>query len=176
MGWTTKIKNEVRAVLLTTAYFAACFGLLLILKKILLAEYNIKFHHLSLALVGALVVGKVVLILEHVPLGGWMKRQPAWLDVIVRTALYAAGAFLVLLLEKSFESRHEYGGFFASLIHIFEHEDIHHVLAAGISVSLALLGFNVFAVLKRHLGQHYLIQLAKSPLPESRQEPNQAAG
>lgn len=48
------------------------FGVLVLLKALVLVEYNIGFAGLSLALVGALVVAKVVLILENIPLAKWL--------------------------------------------------------------------------------------------------------
>jgi hypothetical protein len=103
--------RELRAVLLTTLYFALWFGVLMLLKRLLLAQYQIEFRGLSLALFGALVVAKVVLVLDHVPLGRWTRRHPAITDVLLRTLLYTIGVFIALLLEKAFEDRHEYGSF-----------------------------------------------------------------
>jgi hypothetical protein len=69
MNLRQKLKDEIRAVAVATLYFAAWIGVLVLLKTILLAEDRIEFHGWSLALVGALVLAKVVLVLEHVPLG-----------------------------------------------------------------------------------------------------------
>jgi hypothetical protein len=120
-------------------------------------------------LVGALVLAKVVLVLEHVPLGAWIRTRPAWVDVVMRTILYGLGVVVVLLLEKAFEGRHEHGGLLASLVSVFQHEDIHHVWANTICVSGAILGYNALSVVRRHLGEGGLIWLFLSPLPnESR--------
>ena len=32
--------------------------------------------------------------------------RPAWVDVLVRTSLYALGVFVVLVLEHGFKERH----------------------------------------------------------------------
>jgi len=106
-------------------------------------------------------------VLEHVSLGAWIRTQPAWLDVILRTALYAFGVLVVLLLEKTFEGRHEHGGFGPSLIAVFQHAEIHHVWVNTICLSGALLGYNVLSVVRRHLGEGGLIRLFLSPLPEA---------
>ena len=141
-------------------------GGLVVLKQLVLEEYQIQFNGLSLALIGALVLAKVVLVLEHVPLGGWIRTRPALLDVILRTAMYALGVLVVLLLEKAFDGRHEYGGFGPSLIALFRHADIQHVWVNAICLSGALLGYNVLSVLRWHLGEGGLIRLFWSPLPE----------
>jgi hypothetical protein len=162
----SKIKNEIKAVGLTTLYFGLWFCLMVALKKLTLAEYRIEFQGLSMALFGALVIAKVVLVLEHVPLPVWIRNRPALVHVLVRTALYALGVYMVLLFEKGFEGRHEYGGFISSLIQSFHDRNIHHVWATAISVTFALLGFNVLFVIRRHLGKGGLARIFLSPLPE----------
>ena len=117
-------------------------------------------------MVGALVLAKVVLVLEHVPLGAWLRTRPAWLDVVLRTALYALGLLVVLLLEKAFEGRREHGGFAPALLAVFQHADIHHVWANTICLSGALLGYNLLSVIRAHLGEGGLIKLLWARLPE----------
>ena len=156
---------------LVTSYFGAWIGVLLIVKKLLLAEYRIQFHGFSLAVVGALVLAKVVLVLEHVPLGRWVRSQPAWIDVILRSALYCLGVLVVLLVEKGFEGRHDHGGFGPSLASVFQRVDIYHVWLNTICLSGALLGYNLLWVVRRHLGEGGLLRLFRSPVPETTEPP-----
>jgi hypothetical protein len=166
MSLRQKVMDEIKAVALATLYFACWIGALVVLKQLVLAEYQIAFYGLSLAVIGALVLAKVVLVLEHVPLGAWIRTRPALVDVILRTALYAFGVLVVLLLEKAFEGRHEHGGFGPSLLAVFQHAEVHHVWVNTICLSGALLGYNALSVVRRHLGKGGLIRLFLSPLPE----------
>jgi len=163
-----KLKDEIKAVAVTTLYFATWLGCLVLLKKFILAEYQIAFHGLSVALIGALVLAKVVLVLEHVSLGTWVRTHTALIDVVLRTVLYAFGVFVVLVLERAFEGRHEYGGFGSSMMALFRHAQDHHVWANTICLTSALLGYNVLSVIRRHLGEGGLIRLFLSPLPEEK--------
>ena len=167
MSFKEKLVEELKAIALTTLYFAVWLGVLMVLKKLILAEYHIHFKGLSMALIGALVLAKVVLILEHVPLGEWIDRRPAVYDVIVRTTFYAFGVLIVLLLEKAFEARHEYGGFLRALTRVFEHPDIPHVLANTICTAGALLVFNALTIVQEHLGEHGLGRLFLSQSPKA---------
>ena len=160
-----KLKHELEELGLAGLYFFLWIGLLVAIKKFVLAEYQIEFAGLSAALIGALVLAKVVLILEHVPLGPLTRNRPAWVEVLVRTVLYAAGVVVVLLLEKGFEGRHEYGGFLESLRSLFQHADIDHVWANAICISGALLGYNALSVIRRHLGDGGLIAIFREPFP-----------
>lgn len=166
MSLNLKIKKEIIAVGLTTLYFGIWFCMFVVLKGLILAEYRIEFQGLSMALIGAMIVAKVVLVLEHIPLGAWVQARPALVHVILRTALYALGVFVVVFLEKAFDTRHEYGGFIISLIQVIHTRDIHHVLAVTIAVTFALMGFNALFVVRRHIGKGGLLRMFLSPLPE----------
>jgi len=161
-----RLKDEIKALTLATLYFGTWIGALVVLKKLVLAGYSIEFQGLSVALVGTLVLAKVVLVLEHVPLGAWLQRHPAWLAVVLRTALYAVGVLVVLLLEKAFEGRHAHGGFGPALVAVFRHIEAPHVWANTICLSGALLGYNLLYVVRQHLGEGGLLRMFSSPLPE----------
>lgn len=166
MSIAQKLKHEIVAVISVTFYFGCWLGVLVLLKYLVLAEYQIAFYGLSVALVGALVLAKVVLVLEHVSLGAWVRARPAWVDVVLRTALYSFGVFVVLLLEKAFEGRHEYDGFSASLIAQFQHADTTHIWLNTICLSTALLSYNMLSVVRKRLGKGALLRMFLTPLPE----------
>lgn len=167
MSAGAKLRNELRELSLAMLYFGLWIGVLILLKSLILAEYEIEFRQWSAIFVGALVLAKVVLILEHVPLGAWTRNRPAYVDVLARTILYSLGVFVVLLLEKSFEGRHEAGGFGAALVGLFQDANMSHVWANTIAMSGALLGYNALAVVRQNLGERGLVRMFLSPLPES---------
>jgi hypothetical protein len=170
MSIQQKLRHELKSIVLVTLYFAAWLGMLMALKVLILEDYQIRFRGFSMVLIGALVLAKVVLILEHVPLGAWLRDQPALFDVLLRTILYAFGAFVVLLLEKAFESRHEQGGFGPALMNVFHHRDMPHLWANTLCVTGALLFYNLISALNRHLGAGGLPRVFLSP-PQDAQAP-----
>jgi hypothetical protein len=165
MSFAQKLKHEVLAVITLTLYFGCWLGVLVLLKYLILAEYKIVFNQFSVALVGALVLAKVVLVLEYIPLGPWVRARPAWIDVMLRTAMYAGGVFLVLLLEKAFELRHDYESFGAAMAAVFQHADAKHVWLNTICLSAALLSYNMLSVVRKRLGKGALLQMFLVPLP-----------
>ena len=68
-----RVTSEIKTIGLVTLYFAICFGVMIFLKRLVLAAHQIEFRGLSIAIVGALIVAKVVAVMEHVPLG---RRRP----------------------------------------------------------------------------------------------------
>ncbi len=166
MSVLKKLAHELKALLLVGLFFTAWLGSLVVLKKLILDEYHIGFAGLSAALMGALVLSKVVLILENVSLGEWVRKRAAWVEVVLRTVLYCAGVVVVLLIEKAFEGRHEYGGLAESLRSVFQHADIYHVWVNTICLGGALLSYNVLWVIRRNLGQGGLLRLLRTPIPD----------
>ncbi|WP_373034146.1 hypothetical protein, partial [Sulfurovum sp.] len=60
-----KILNEVKVIIVLGVYFASWLASMMLIKYLVLAEYHIKINDISMVLMGALVLSKVVLILEH---------------------------------------------------------------------------------------------------------------
>ena len=137
----------------------------MIIKILLLREYNIEVIGFTIVLIGALVVAKVVLVLEYLPVP-FIKGKSGWLDVLVRTTLYSTGVFIVMAIEKSIEARHEYGGVFNSFKSLLEHSDIYHLWVNIICVFGAILLFNIWTVFKKHYGKGVFPQMMMSPIPE----------
>jgi hypothetical protein len=59
MGFMQKMKDEFKAVGLAALYFGSWIAALLLLKFLILAEYQIAFHKWSMAVGGALILSKV---------------------------------------------------------------------------------------------------------------------
>jgi len=167
MSFKQKLGYEIRSLALITLFFGCWVGVLVLLKQLLLAEYNIASHSILGAMVGVLVLAKVVLVAERIPLGAWVRARPAWVDVVLRTALYGAGVAFVLVLEKALDGREERGGLGPALVAVFQHTDIPHIWINIICVTAALLFYNVLAILRRHLGEGGLRRVfLASPSPE----------
>ena len=129
------------------------------LKTMILSEYKVEFRGISMALIGALILAKVVLVIDHIPLSRWTRERSPIYFMIFRTLFNIVGVFIVLLLENAFESRHEYGSFGSALINVFQHRDVYHVWASVTVVSIAVFWFNVLFVLRKYLGEQKLSQL-----------------
>lgn len=163
MSAKEKLQHELKAVVLITLFFAAWLGVFMGLKVLILEDYQIRFGSVSAVLIGALILAKVVLILEHVSLGSWLRNRPVLVNVILRTLLYAFGTLIVILLEKAIESRHEQGGFGPALMNVFRHKDMPHLWANTICVTGALLFYNLLSALNHHLGTGGLVRIFLSP-------------
>jgi hypothetical protein len=97
--------------------------------------------------------------MEYISLGHWVQRQPAIIDVVLRTLLYTAGVLIVIVLEKAFEKRHEADGYVNAIAFVFRNRDIYHVWATTIGSAASILVYNSFSVVQRAMGKNGLAKL-----------------
>ena len=148
-----RLVREFKQVGLVTLYFLICFALVLTLKKLFLAQYDLEFYGISAAIVGALVVGKVVVLLDHTRIGNRFDEGKAlWISVAYKTAVYTAVTFLVLVAEKTFHAYRESGHFAGSFEHVWQHRDRSVMLATVLCIGLAFAGYNLYSAIDRRLG------------------------
>ena len=105
----------------------------MVIKSLIPAEYHIL----------ALILARVVLIIEHILLG-----------LILRTLLYSSGVLVVLTLGKGIRGT-----------------DAAHVRASIICVAGALLVWNAAGVVERHLGKRQFAKLVATPIPPNTETP-----
>jgi hypothetical protein len=165
MSTKDKIIKEVKSIFWTSLYFLVWFGSLMLIKVLLLEEYHIQFYNVSALIIGALVVAKSVLIMEAIPASKG-KHQPAWAVVLKRTLLFMIGVFIILLLEKSIETRHEYGGVVEAFKNLFYDANMYHVWVNSICVFGALLTYNLGTLLSLNLGKEGIKKILLSPYPK----------
>jgi len=159
MSVAKKIFEEIKTIARTAAYFATVFILMMVMKKLYLKDYDIEFTGVSQALIGALVLSKVVLLMGLISFGSWLQRQPSIVDVSFRTLIYTLGVWIVIILEKLFERRHDAGGISDSISYLFSHRDIYHVWATTIGSGISIFMYNAFSLIQRMLGRHGLSKL-----------------
>jgi hypothetical protein len=177
MSAMKKILHEIIIVARVAAYFAVVFVMMMVMKKLYLEDYDIEFSGISQALLGALVMSKVVILMEYISLGHWVQRQPPVVDIILRTLLYTAGVLIVVVLEKAFEKRHEVEGFGNAISYVLNHRDVYHVWATTIGSAASIFVYNAFSIVQQKLGKNGLAKLFFStPLNQVEHKEEPAAG
>jgi hypothetical protein len=91
--------HEFRQMLPPTIFFFLGFNLILFTKRLILEDYLIQFTGFFLATVSALVVGKVVLVAEMMPLLRRFDGEPLVKPILFKTVVYTVLVFIARLLE-----------------------------------------------------------------------------
>ena len=102
-GWPTKLghilAHEFRLMLPPTLFFLVGFNLILLTKRLILAEYLIEFTGFAIATVAALIVGKVVLVADKLPFLRRFDNAPLAQPILFKTIAYTFFVFLARLIE-----------------------------------------------------------------------------
>lgn len=149
----TFLKDELTRSLWVSLYFFLCLGIIALLKKLFLAQYNIEFYGLSLVILGTLIAGKVVPLLDHISLEKRFPTFPRWVNVLYKTFIMSAAVFVVYTLEKIFHGYHETGGLREGIKLVYENRELNRFLATNLCVGLSFLIFNLFSEINHYLGK-----------------------
>jgi len=156
----SRAKQEAKEIGLVTLYFLFCFSLVLMLKKLLLASYDIEVFVLSTVVLSALIVGKVVVVLDKTRAGTRFDSTHALgAAALYKTLVYTAATFVVLFLEKVVHAYRESGLLGEAILAVWAHRDRNLILAKVLCVGLAFAGYHLYAGLDRRLGEGTLRRL-----------------
>ena len=146
------LKEELKTAGLATLFFLCCFLIILVLKKLLLAQYDIDFYGLSAAIIGAGVIGKVVVVLDKARAGTRFETsQPPSVSILYKTSVYTVVVLLVVAAEKVFHAWRESGTLQAALTEVWHGRDRSHILATVLCVGLAFAAYNMLSAINRRL-------------------------
>jgi len=94
------IKREFFEVLPPMVFFLIAFMLILATQRLILREYGLPLTGLGMAVIGALLVGKVVLIVDSLPFVNKFPDKPLLYNVVWKTFIYFTAALLVRYVER----------------------------------------------------------------------------
>ena len=156
---TEKIKKEMIEVGLITLYFFLCFALFMIIKKLVLYEHKISFYGWSTAIVGGLIMGKVVFLIDKLPIHQWLKHLKPIYEIIFKALVYTLLIFIVSVLEKTIHYWLEDPLVGSWQSHLFSHGKGAMFLAYGIYIYFCFIGFYFIHFLVGILGRNKLYKL-----------------
>lgn len=109
MKWLKTLKHEFLAVIPPTVFFFLTFTLLVATRRLIDREYGIPLASFGGALIGALIVGKVVLVVDNFRFVNRFPGKPLIYNVIWKTGIYLSATFLVRYLEHLLPFFKQYG-------------------------------------------------------------------
>lgn len=97
-------KEELLKVIPIAIFFLLAFQLLALTQALMLRQYDIEAFAFMHATIGALIVAKVVLIVDMLPFLNRFPGKPLFYNVTWKTSIYVVAAFAVRYLEKLVDS------------------------------------------------------------------------
>jgi len=154
-----KVKKELIDVGLITLYFFSCFAVFMIIKKLVLFEYKITFYGWSTAIVGALIIGKVVFLIDKLSIHKWLKHLAPIYEIIVKAIIYTLLVFIVSVIEKSVHFWLDKPLFGSWQSHLFGHGKGAMLLAHAIYIYFCFVGFYFIHFLVEMFGRDKILKL-----------------
>src|SRR6516165_9318700 len=103
--------------------------LIFVVLKLLALQYEIHFYAFARAAVGALVLGKVILLMEMAERKSATSRYPRAIVVAFKTVIYAMAVFLFEFGERVVRAWYEKGSLQAGLAMVRANSNLDHFLA-----------------------------------------------
>ena len=105
-----KIKEELLEILPAFIFFFAMFHILVVTRALALKQYGITANASAVALIGALVVAKVILIADRIPFLNTYPKKPLIWNVVTKAGVFTAIAFIFLIIEELIRQARHFGG------------------------------------------------------------------
>ena len=100
-GWKSKLAREARQFLVMFLYLYVVFGLLLLHESVVLARYHIPFTRWGFALVTALVLAKVMLVMEDFNVARGFESRPLIYSILYKCVVFAAVFMAFYIAEET---------------------------------------------------------------------------
>ena len=94
------IVKAIREIIPAFFFFFIMFHILLVTRALMLKQFGIDTPLSAVAVIGAIIVAKVVLITDRIPFLNQYPKKPLIYNVILKTIVFFAVAFTLLMLEE----------------------------------------------------------------------------
>jgi len=160
-----KAKHELIEYLINVAWLTLVFAAFTVYRRLLLAAHDITYANYGVAVIEALVLGKVIMLHPLFRLGRRLEALPLIVPSLFKTAIFTAVVALVKLLEHGLKGLWHGAGFMGGVGEILS-KDSHELLANSLIVLVALLPFFMVKELGRVLGEKTIRTLFFLPRSE----------
>lgn len=145
-------KRELKELLIISAVFFVIFVLFLLLKKVIMDDYKLDYYVLVTALVGSLIIAKVVLIFDLLPVTKKTDHLPNIFRVFFRSLIYILGYMIYTFLEHLTRGLVEGEGFSKAIDSTLHDFTTPAFIISFVGVLFAFLLFNAFWVIRSSIG------------------------
>ena len=153
--WRRSFAKAVRRFLAIVLYLWAIFGLLLLHESLVLARYDIPFTRWGLGFISALVLGKVMLVMEELNVASRFKEGPLVYPIMVKSVVFAL-AFLLFYIAEEIVVGLVRGRTVLESIPSIGGGTPQGILVASVIMSFALIPYFAFRELGRAIGEDEL--------------------
>ena len=158
-----RVKQEFIAVIPTAVYFFVTFQLLALTRALILRQYDIEISEFVAATVGALLLAKVIMVVDLLPFINRFPDKPLVYNIFWKTGIYFVAAFLVRYVEHLIKFVREHGDVLVANRHLFDEFSWSQFWIVQIWLLVLILVYCVIRELVGALGQERVRELFIGP-------------
>ena len=158
-----RLKHEILGAIPTVVFFFIAFQLLAFTRALILKEYDIQISTFLNATIAALVVGKVVLSADLLPIINRFPNKPLIYNIVWKTFIYLVAALLVRYIEHLVPFIREYSDFAVAHRHLLDKIVWPHFWLVQIWLLVIFLMYCTIKELVRVLGRERVRSMFLGP-------------
>jgi hypothetical protein len=155
----TRLKGLFWEMLPPVSFFFIAMMLIAIVVKLFALQYEIHFYAFARAAIGALVLGKVILLMEMAERKSDPSRYPRAVVVAFKTAIYATAVFLFEFGERLVRGWFESGSLHGGLVRVWAESNLDHFLALLILSCMIIAMYLAMEEISHAMGEGALTRL-----------------
>ena len=165
---SAKIKEEVVALIPPTLFFLFTLSLVALIRVLMLRGTGVPVSSMVQIAVGALILGKAVVIADLLPFINRYPEKPLAYNIVWKTAIYTLVAMLVHYAERLIDFWRQAGGFIAGNEKLLAEIVWPHFWAIQIVLVILIFGYCTMHELVRALGREKVRELFFGPPAKAR--------
>ena len=146
------LKREFLELLAPTIFFFVVFYIVACMRALMVEQYSIPPKSFAAVVIGALIVGKSILIADALPFIRYFREPRLIYNVLWRCFLYALIILLFQILEELIPLISKYGGFSAAYEHFIHEIRWYRFLATHLILIAFLVTYIVIATVVGEIG------------------------
>lgn len=154
--WIAGVIREMAAAVL---FFFIAFLLIFLLLKLFVAQYSIEFYAFSKAAIAALILGKVVLVMDRVMSRERVSTYPRAVAIVCKTFIYGLVVIVLGTGERIVHSVHEAGSLRGGLELVVANANLNRFLGLVLLISLTVGSYLIMREIDRAMGRGALFRL-----------------
>jgi hypothetical protein len=157
------LSGVVREMAPVVLFFFVAFLLLFLIFKFFAAKYSIEFSAVSKAALAALILGKVIPVLEWAQSRYRFNTHRRAVVVLCKTFIYALVVSVLLIAEKIFQGFRETGSVLGGIRLVIANASLDRALGIVLVFSLVVGSYLVLKEIDRAMGKGALFKLFLAP-------------
>lgn len=142
-----------------TIFFFVVFNIILFTRALMAKQYGINFTHSAVAMIGALVVGKSILIADALPFVNWFRQRRLIYNIAWKTFLYVCIVVFFQFAEELIPLIIKCGALSTAGKHFIDEFKWPQFWATNILFVLFLVFYNLTTGIMGAVGRRELIEI-----------------